>query len=100
MPSGDWMEDAALHTVYPPDEIVGVSILNNLLFMRGLQEEISPEKRADVVRWLGSNPRALEIFVTCLTDEPLEELIQLGSEAWDIRDQTVAPALVMQLEKG
>jgi tetratricopeptide (TPR) repeat protein len=99
MPSGDWMEDAALHTVYPPDEIVGVSILNNLLFMRGLQEEISPEKRADVVRWLGSNPRALEIFVTCLADEPLEELIQLGSEAWDIRDQTVAPALVLQLEK-
>ncbi|MGW1211515.1 ATP-binding protein [Streptomyces sp. NPDC002499] len=98
LPAGPWMEDVALHTVYPPDEIAGVQILDNLLSMRGLQEEIDTEKRLDVVRWLGRNPRALEVLVTCLADEPLEQLIQLGSEAWDVRDQVAAPALVKQLE--
>ncbi|MET7893212.1 hypothetical protein [Streptomyces mirabilis] len=99
LPGGQWMEDVALHTVYPPDEIAGAKILDNLLSMRGLQEEIDAEKRVDVVRWLGRNPRAIEVLVTCLADDPLDDLIQLGSEAWDVRDQIAAPALVKQLEE-
>ncbi|TWV28085.1 tetratricopeptide repeat protein [Streptomyces albidoflavus] len=99
LPSGRWMDDSVIHTVYPPTESQGSDILDNLLSMRGLQEEIPPEKRTDVIRWLGGNPRALEIFVTCLADDPLEDLIQLGSEAWEVRDQIVAPTLVRQLEE-
>ncbi|WP_157852296.1 ATP-binding protein [Kitasatospora sp. NRRL B-11411] len=99
LPAGDWRKDAILHTVYPPNEAEGINILDHLLSTRGLRDEIPIDRRRDVVKWLGCNPRALEVLVSCLADEPLENLIELGSDAWEARDQVASPDLVRQLEE-
>ena len=84
-------------TLGPPEEDQAVSILNDLLISRDLEDEIPIERRSSVVQWVGNNPRALQALVACLEEDSLDELIALQPEAWDVRSQEFTPILIRQL---
>lgn len=95
---GPWLEGIERRRLASPTEENAVEILGNLLSERCLESEVSENLRRDVVRWLGCNPRAMRALVGCLADEPLEDLIEFDSDAWDLRDQAGSPELVRKLE--
>lgn len=96
---GSWLNNVAHKTMFPPTERDARSILTNLMTDRGVVDEVAPEMLGDVVAWLGNNPRAMEAFVACLVDEPLEELIDLGLDAWQTRDLAASPRVIRRLEE-
>jgi glycosyltransferase involved in cell wall biosynthesis/tetratricopeptide (TPR) repeat protein len=74
-------------------------LLDALLAEAGRDDDISAERRDDVVRWLGNNPRAMRVLVGGLESDPLDSLIGLEREAWEVRDREVSPELLRQLER-
>ncbi|MGR6962971.1 hypothetical protein ACU610_00675 [Geodermatophilus sp. URMC 61] len=96
---GPWLEDAAIKTMAPPSDDDAVSLLRRLLKDRGLTQEVAERSLGDIASWLGRNPRAMQAFVACLREEPVQNLIDLDVEAWDLRDQVVSPQLVQRLER-
>ena len=40
----------------------------------------------------------MQAFVACLRDDPLEELIEVGAEAWEFRGQGASPQMIAHLE--
>lgn len=96
---GAWQEGIVFRTVSPLADREASDFLDSLLRARGRDNEVPEQQRVDVVRWLGKNPRALEALVACLQFYSLDELIELEQDAWGVRDQVVAPALIAQLEE-
>jgi hypothetical protein len=95
---GPWLEGVDIHKLTGPKLEDAVEILNSLLSARGLEDEIPPNKRQDVVMWLGRNPQAMRSLVSCLQGDTLEELIRLDPDAWELRQDVVSPKLVAKLE--
>jgi hypothetical protein len=98
MALGDWLENSRTITMAPPVREEAERFLWTLLHTRGLLQEVPAEKFGDIVTWLGRNLRALEAFVACLRDDPLEELLDIDVEAWELRDQAAAPQVIERLE--
>ena len=98
MASGDWLENAKIVTMAPPVREEAERFLWKLLHSRGLLQNVPAEKFGDIVTWLGRNLRAMEAFVACLKDDPLEELLDIDVEAWELRDQAAAPQVIERLE--
>jgi nucleoside phosphorylase/tetratricopeptide (TPR) repeat protein len=78
----------------------GGDLLEALLNARGIPDAVSQDRQADVVAWLGGNPRALQVLAACLVCDPLDELVGLAPEAWELRDRPVDPNLLHRLELG
>lgn len=95
-----WSARMSFKHLSPPDEDEAVTYLDELLADRGLEEELPAGRRAEVVRWLARNPRAMRTFAVCLEEEPLEELVDLEPEAWALRDEVVSPELLRRLEEA
>jgi hypothetical protein len=95
---GMWLDDSRRVLLSAPRPSEAVVLLDSLLKDRGREEEIPVAQRADVVRWLGGNPRALRALVACLEEEPLEALIEIEPDAWQLRDEVVSPQLIQKLE--
>ena len=99
LPDGSWLENATVKNVAAPEDDQAAAFLGSLLSDQGLENEVSPADRIGVARWLGGNRRAIQVFVSCLIDEPFDELINIDRESWDLPDQAVSEELVKQLEK-
>lgn len=93
-----WAEPHAVRTVTRLDTEAGVALLERLLGMRGLEGEVPSERRADVVEWVGGNPRAIRTVVESLRYEPLERLIGMARES-GLEERHVSPELVRRLEE-
>lgn len=98
LPEGPWQESIAVKTLAPPDEKVALDLLDKFLSDRNRQAEVPIERRSDVVKWLGRNPRAMQALVACLAEDSLEDLIDLEPDAWEMRNQFISRKLVQQLE--
>lgn len=96
---GNWPNSINITTMAPPKLDAAEKILTEMLKSRALEHEISRDSIADVVNWLGRNPRAMQAFVTCLKDDPLEDLIELDPDAWRIKNELVSQRLVAELER-
>ncbi len=96
---GRWVERLALRSLGRLDTDEGVALLAEMLRERGQEGEVPEERRADVVEWVGGNPRAIRTVVESLRYSPLEELIGLAPEIWQTEDRAVSSELVRQLEK-
>ncbi|MGI5187660.1 hypothetical protein ACQEVI_05885 [Promicromonospora sp. CA-289599] len=96
---GPWLHGAATKTMFPPSADDARTILTRLMSDRGVLDEVPADMLDDVVAWLGNNPRAMEAFVACLVDEPLDGLIDLGSDAWQSRELAASPMVVRRLEE-
>lgn len=93
-----WSEPYAIRTLrgMSPDD--GVELLHHFTQEVGRIDEICPERRRDVVKWLGGNPRAIRLLVRNLAYESLDDLIGEQPELWEMRDREVSPELVEDLE--
>lgn len=94
-----WPSVIPIKTMAPPSSPRARQLLVTLLRDRGLEDEVPEERLSDVAQWLGNNPRAMQAFVACLLEDPLEELIQLDDDAWERRDDSPSPSLVHRLER-
>ncbi|MEU8573693.1 hypothetical protein [Streptomyces asoensis] len=94
-----WLDQAHVRRVEPPAEDHAVSLLASLLAQQDLEDEVPSERRGDVVRWLGRNPRAIQALVACLSNDSLDDLIELDRDSWGVRDEVVGPELVRHLEE-
>jgi tetratricopeptide (TPR) repeat protein len=74
-------------------------LLDHLLIMTDRSEEIPKERRRDVVKWLGENPRAIHVLVASLEKSSLDELIGISPEIWEARDRDVSAELLRKLER-
>ncbi|MGG6381386.1 AAA family ATPase [Paenarthrobacter sp. NEAU-H11] len=95
-----WLSESKIVTLAPPAKLEAEGILLAMLKDRGLENEVPREMMGDVVAWLGRNPRAMQAFVGCLRDEPLDDLIGIDDETWQLRDQTRSRKLLGRLEKA
>lgn len=96
---GPWLDNSAIKTMAPPGHEDAERLLWTLLHDRGLTGEVPRDKLADIVTWLGRNPRAMQAFVACLKVDPLQDLLDIDSEAWELRDRAASPQLVERLER-
>jgi hypothetical protein len=93
-----WPTAIPIKTMAPPSPSRAQQLLHELLLDRGLEGEVPTDKMSEVAQWLGNNPRAMQAFVACLIEDPLDELIQLDDDAWERRDDAPSPSLVRRLE--
>lgn len=95
-----WLSESKIVTLAPPAKPDAERILLQMLRDRGLENEVPKDMMGDVVAWLGRNPRAMQAFVSCLRDEPLDELIGIDEETWQLRDQSRSRKLLGRLEQA
>ena len=93
-----WLQDIAVKTMAPPRAAEAETMLHNMLKSRGLVDEVPSDSTTRIVDWLGRNPRAMQAFVACLIEDPLDELLDLDVNAWEIKEETVSQGLVSRLE--
>ena len=93
-----WAERASKHflNTLKPEE--AEEFLVSELLVADRAEAVSPERRRDVVNWLGCNPRAIKLLASALRREALDDLIGLAPEAWESRERRVSPDLLKQFE--
>jgi hypothetical protein len=100
MPEGIWeMDQVVTIGLESPSDREADDFLNELLQRDNMQSELSNSDRRNVVRWLGGNPSALKSLVQCLRFEPIDKLVELDPEGWELKDRVVSPALVKSLER-
>lgn len=98
IPDGSWRDAIEVRTLPPPGEGEATALLTKLLEAEARTDAIPFARRGDVVRWLGGNPRALQVLVGCLAEDSLEDLIQLDPQVWELRDEVASRQLVAHLE--
>jgi glycosyltransferase involved in cell wall biosynthesis/tetratricopeptide (TPR) repeat protein len=96
---GRWSSQLKLARVEGLEIQEGVRYLSALLKEHDREQEVPIDRRADVVSWVGGNPQALRSVVAALRYEPLDALIELNVEAWELREQEISEGLLAELEK-
>ncbi|KQW27056.1 hypothetical protein ASC85_27055 [Pseudomonas sp. Root401] len=94
-----WGERVAFKTLEGLSPEEGAHLLGQLLEDSRREGDISPERRPEISRWLGGNPRAIRVLVGCLEQEALDDLTGVVPEAWEARDQDVSQSLISKLER-
>ena len=94
-----WSENCFPARLPPLEEGEAVELLSRLLEHQKRSEKVESERKVELVRCLGCNPRAIHTLVTCLEFETVDALISSIPGMWDLRDVEVSPELVVQLEK-
>jgi len=94
-----WSEPHSIRTLTRLSTADAEKLLSNLLVSAGRDQEISSERRPDVVNWLGGNPRAIHVLVASLEHSPLDDLIGINPESWEARDREVSQELLHRLER-
>ncbi|PBV03828.1 hypothetical protein CJU35_32055 [Pseudomonas aeruginosa] len=94
-----WGERVAFKTLEGLSPCEGAELLGQLLENSKRQADIPHERRPEISRWLGGNPRAIRVLVGCLEQEALDDLTGVVPEAWEARDQDVSESLISKLER-
>lgn len=95
---GPWSDHLGTLTFLTPSVAEATETLSKHLDAHGVGDAVPLELRPEVAKWLGCNPRALQVLSVCLQFDPLEELIGLEQELWDTRNENLSPKLLAQLE--
>ena len=62
------------------------------------EQDIPKERREEISKWLGGNIRALNILVSRLRNDTIDELIGIEPEAWECRNQEVSITFLKNFE--
>ncbi|MFE2349219.1 hypothetical protein [Kitasatospora cineracea] len=95
-----WITDGDIHTLPGMSEGEGVDFLAETLRRTGVPNDLPPDRTAEIVGWLGGNPRALQILAGCLRSDSLEDLIGLSPKAWELQDRNVSEPFAQSLERA
>ena len=94
-----WSESYAIRTVKGMSLDDGVTLLETFASEGGRVNEINADRRRDIIKWVGGNPRAIRTVVNNLAYESLDNLIGTQPELWELRDREVSSELVKKLEE-
>lgn len=94
-----WGERVAFKTLEGLSPSEGAELLGLLLENSRREADIPLDRRPEISRWLGGNPRAIRVLVGCLEQEALEDLTGVVPEAWEARDQEISESLISKLER-
>lgn len=95
-----WSEPYARRTLNGMSSDDAIEFLEYFAQEGGRIDEIPPDRRRDVVKALGGNPRAIRLLVSNLAYESLDELIGEQPEIWELGDREVSADLIEDLERG
>lgn len=93
-----WQNAIETITLVPPELEQAVSVLDDMLETHGVPDSVPTSLKTDVAKWMGCNPRALQVLAICLRSEPLEDLIDAELDSWAERGQSLSTRLVERLE--
>ncbi|WP_255378668.1 ATP-binding protein [Mycobacterium sp. E3339] len=100
MPEGIWEMDQVVTTALDSlSSSEAENFLKELLGRESMLSHLSDSEIKNVVRWLGGNPSAMKSLVQCLRFEPIEKIVELDPEGWELKNRVVSPRLVRSLEK-
>jgi hypothetical protein len=95
-----WLKRVEVRRIDPlaPDE--AQDFLAAELDKIGKSDAVPPDRRTDLVSWLGRNPRAIRLMASALAYDKLDDLMGLVPAAWENEDQRIAPELLRQFEQA
>jgi tetratricopeptide (TPR) repeat protein len=96
---GNWCDQIVFKTFPGFLNSEAVECFDNLLKERNVSIDIEYSRKEDIVKALGKNPRAMNIFVQCLSWGTLEELIGELPEDWESKDRDFSEQLLFKLEE-
>ena len=94
-----WSEVFPIKMLHTPSIVEAVALLTDRLTTSGHPDAVSCERKTDLVRILGQNPRAIETLVSALTFESLDEIIGHEPSMWEVSDRTMSPDFLEALER-
>jgi hypothetical protein len=95
-----WLKRVEVRRIDPLAPDVAQAFLAAELDKIGKSDAVPPDRRRDLVSWLGRNPRAIRLMVSALAHDKLDDLIGLVPAAWENEDQQIAPELLRQFEQA
>jgi tetratricopeptide (TPR) repeat protein len=95
-----WLKRVEIRRIDPLALDEAQSFLAAELDRVGKSNEVPPERRANLVLWLGRNPRAIRLMVSALIHDKLDDLMGLVPAPWENEDQRIAPELLRQFEQA
>ncbi|MFM0380083.1 glycosyltransferase [Paraburkholderia strydomiana] len=93
-----WSESFAIRTLNALTPQEAKALLEDRLATNAV-DDVPDERKADLLRVLGYNPRAIETLVTSLVYEPLDEIVGNDPGLWEVQDREVAPEFLAKLER-
>lgn len=94
-----WSEVFPIKALPAPSIPEGVALLTDRLATSGHPDAVPNERKADLVRVLGQNPRAIETLVATLTFESLDEVIGREPGFWEVSDRAISREFLEALER-
>ena len=94
-----WSEVFPIKALPSPSIAEAVELLTDRLATSGHPDAVPAERKADLVRILGQNPRAIETLVATLTFESLDEVIGHEPGLWEVNDRAISREFLEALER-
>ena len=94
-----WSEVFPIKTLSALPIAEAVDLLTDRLVTSGYPDAVPTERKADLVRILGQNPRAIETLVATLTFESLDEVIGHEPGLWEVTDRAISREFLEALER-
>lgn len=93
-----WSEVFPIKSLPAPSVAEAVALLTDRLVTSGHPDAVSTERKPDLVRVLGQNPRAIETLVATLAFESLDEIIGHEPSVWEVNDRAISREFLEALE--
>ena len=94
-----WSEPYVIRTLKGMKSDDAISLLEYFAREDGRIDEIDLDRRHEIVKWVGGNPRAIRLIVKNLAYDSLNDLIGFQPESWELQEREVSPELVEDLER-
>ncbi|SIO56974.1 Glycosyltransferase involved in cell wall bisynthesis [Paraburkholderia phenazinium] len=93
-----WSESFAIRTLNALQPSEAAALLDDRLAVNAV-DDVPNERKNDLLRVLGYNPRAIETLVASLLYEPLDEIVGSDPGVWETQDRDVSPEFLAKLER-
>lgn len=93
-----WSESFAIRTLNALLPQEAAALLEDRLAVNAV-DDVPDERKNDLLRVLGYNPRAIETLVASLLYEPLDEIVGSDPGLWETQDRDVSPEFLAKLER-
>ncbi|NWB29238.1 tetratricopeptide repeat protein [Pseudomonas gingeri] len=94
-----WSESFPIKTLTALTEEDAIALLDDRLLGSGNLDAVPPERKPELIRSLGCNPRAIESLVATLAYESLDEVIGANPSLWAYQDREVSRDFLQRLER-
>lgn len=94
-----WAERCEIKSLSGLNPEDGAEFLTRVVTEKGIPEALPEHRRRDIAQWLGGNPRAMNLLVSRLDNETLDDLIEEEPEAWEARDRFVSLDFIRRFEE-